>query len=118
MTSLIACVSTGQGTWVHVYRLIKQENWDKVYIITNEFGSGKFEKGQNTEIITVDFNKEIGMLVEEIQAKLQGKITDFEVAVNIISGTGKEHTAIIAALIRLGLGIRFAIAGEQGITEV
>ena len=39
-------------------------------------------------------------------AQLNGKIKDLEVAVNIVSGTGKEHMALLAAILKLGVGVR------------
>jgi hypothetical protein len=118
MTSLICCVSTGQGTWSYVYKLIKDHNWDHVYIITNEFGSQKFEKRENTSLVVVDFNKPLKELIQDIRQQLEGKIHDLEVALNIISGTGKEHMAIVAATIKLGIGIRLVAVSEKGIEEI
>ena len=41
MTELIAFLSTGKGTWANVSGLIKGESWDKVYLLTNDFGKEK-----------------------------------------------------------------------------
>jgi len=118
MTSLICCVSTGQGTWAYVYRLIKELPWDHVYIVTNDFGAQKFEKKENTSLIVVDFNAPLPELVGDIRQKLEEKIKDFEVALNLISGTGKEHMAILSAVIKLGLGIRLVVLTEKGLEEI
>jgi len=118
MTSLIACLSTGTGTWSQVYRIIRENPWDRVFIITNDFGAQKFEKNEKTELILVDFNAALEQIVGNIKQKLEGKISDFEVAVNIISGSGKEHTAILAAIIQLGLGFRLVVAGEKGLQSL
>ena len=40
MKTLIALISTGKGTWGHVGRLIS-EDWDKIIIVTNDFGRRK-----------------------------------------------------------------------------
>lgn len=118
MASLICCVSTGHGTWGYVYRLIRELPWDHIYIVTNDFGAQKFEKKDNTSLVVVDFNKPLNDLVRDIKEKLYGKIKDFEVAVNMISGTGKEHMAIISAVIKLGLGIRLVALTEKGLEEI
>ena len=117
MTSLIACVSTGKGTWAHVAQLIRQEKWDKIYLVTEEFGM-KFTAPANAEFIIIKNSKSVQDISNDIQNQLKGKITDLEVAVNIISGEGKEHTALISALIKLGLGIRFVVAGLQSVEEL
>jgi len=38
--------------------------------------------------------------------------------VNIVSGDGKEHMALISALLKLGLGIRFVALTKEGIKEI
>lgn len=107
MTDLIACLSTGKGTWVEVSKLIKADNWDKVYLITNEFGKDKFNAtdGKDVEYIIVDNRAPASEIKEKIISALKDKITN-EVAVNFVSGAGNEHMGLLAALIKLGIGLR------------
>jgi len=42
MTQLIACLSTGKGTWTTIARIISSEDWENLFLITNEFGKEKF----------------------------------------------------------------------------
>jgi len=51
MTTLIACLSTGKGTWGHVSRLIQDHEWEKIFLITNEFGKENFNNQKNAEFI-------------------------------------------------------------------
>ena len=118
MPTLIACLSTGKGTWGHVSRLIKENTWDKVLLLTNEFGKENFTIDDKTELILIDSSKGIQELAKEVQEKLKDKVKDLEVALNIISGTGKEHTALLSALQKLGLGIRFVALTQEGMKEV
>ena len=46
------------------------------------------------------------------------KIKDSEVAVNFVSGTGKEHMALLSALLKLGIGIRLLALTKEGVTEI
>ena len=118
MTDLVACLSTGKGTWVHVAKLIKDQNWDKVFLITNQFGKEKFTPDEKTELIVVDSNKPINELVEDIRKSLVGKLSMGDAAVNLISGTGKEHMALLSALLKLGAGIRLIVSTDSGVKEV
>ena len=118
MPTLVACLSTGKGTWGHVNRLIEEESWDKVILITNEFGKENFNKKDNIELIPVNLSAEMHELIKEIQTILKEKIKDTEVAVNFISGTGKEHMALISALLKSGLGIRLIALTKDGIKEL
>ena len=43
MANLIACLSEGKGTWEHVKRVVEGQEWDSVYLVTNEFGRDNFK---------------------------------------------------------------------------
>lgn len=117
---LIALLSSGQGTWAQVSGLIKFGEWDKIILIGDDFGR-KFtieEKRNIIEFIQVDLGKKIKDLKEELSQKLQGKISGMEVALSIASGDGKEHMALISALINLPVGIRFAALTKDGVIDL
>ncbi len=117
MADLVACLSTGKGTWGHVSRLINDQEWDNIFLITNEFGKDNFTIDKKAEMIVVNPNKTITALVEDIKNALDGKLSG-DVAVNLISGSGKEHMALLSALLKLGVGIRFVALTGDGIKEV
>ncbi len=116
--NLIACLSTGKGTWGHVSKMIQDGQWDKVILITNDYGKENFTKDEKTELISVNMNMGINDLRDEIKNQLDGKITGIEVAVNIVSGIGKEHMALISAIQKLGFGMRFMALTKNGIEEI
>jgi hypothetical protein len=110
-------LTSGKGTWGEVSKLIGQENWEHVYIITTDFGKEKFTcEKPHTFIIINSFGT-----VEEIKTKLieslKNKIS-LDVGVNFISGTGKEHMALLSSLLELGVGIRLIISGEKEFKEI
>lgn len=115
---LIAILSSGKGTWGHVSRLIQDGEWEKVFLITNEFGKENFSTEKPHEFILVDMRQGLEELRNQITESLKGKIQDTEVAVNIVSGTGKEHIALISAILKLGLGLRFYALTRDGIKEI
>ncbi len=118
MTELIACLSTGKGTWGHVNRLIQDGNWSKIFLITNDYGKENFSKDDKTELININLNQGIKELRDEILKNLNGKIKSSEVGVNVISGTGREHMALIAALLKMGVGFRLVALTKDGIEEI
>ena len=118
MTDLIACLSSGEKSWAHVDRLIKERDWKNVFLITNEFGKKNFKSQKNVEFVVVDFQKPVFELIEDIKKSLKEKITDLEVALNIVSGTGKEHMAILSALLKLGVGVRLMAVTKDGVKEL
>lgn len=114
MPTLIACLSTGKGTWTEVTKLIQSQPWNKVFLITNDFGKQNFTvKNGNTELIEINSFQEIPELVNHIKKQLRGKISDFEVALNFTSGSGKEHMAILEAVMELGLNFRLVTAEKN-----
>jgi len=118
MPELVACLSTGKGTWGHVNRLIQDGDWDKVFLITNEFGKENFSKNEKSEFIVINPSQGIKELRNEIMEKLKGKLTEPEVSINMVSGTGKEHTALVSAILKLGNGIRFVSLTKEGVEEL
>ena len=92
--TLVAVLSTGKGTWGHVGRLIADEEWEKIILISNEFGKEKFTGDKPNEWVVVNPGAPMDIIIEEINKEKFPK----KVALNLASGTGKEHTALLAAL--------------------
>ena len=118
MTDLVACLSSGEKSWAHVERLVKDGDWKNIFVITNDFGKKSFKSEKKIEFIIVDFQKPVAELIEDIKKGLKGKISDFEVALNIVSGSGKDHMAILSALLKLGVGVRLMAVTKEGIREL
>ena len=93
--SFIAVLGKGRGTWGHVSRLIREEEWGKILLISNEFGKENFSaEAENIEWVLMNSRAGFDILKNAIKEKLpKGEIT-----VSLISGTGKEHMALLAAL--------------------
>ena len=118
MPELIACLSTGKGTWGHVSRIMQDEQWTKIFLITNDYGKENFTKDEKTEFIVINSDKGIKELIAELKGILKEKVKETEVAVNFVSGTGKEHMALISALLQLGVGIRLLALTKDGIEVI
>lgn len=114
---LIALLSSGKGTWAQVSGLIKYGEWDKVIVIGDDFAKD-FKHERQFEFIKVDLSKKIKELRDELMQKLKGKFNGTEVALSIASGDGKEHMALISALINLPVGIRFAALTKDGVIDL
>ena len=86
MTVLITILSTGKDTWTNVAKLITNHNWEKIFIITNEFGKSTFNKKDNMDFIVIDPDSNLENIEEHIYSALKNKNLGFEVAINFISG--------------------------------
>jgi hypothetical protein len=114
---LVALLSSGKGSWAQVAGLMKQGEWDKIIRIGDDFAKG-FTHEKPFEFIKVDLNKRIKDLRDELKEKLKGKFEGMEVALSIASGDGKEHMALVSALINLPVGIRFVALTKEGIIDL
>ena len=110
---LIAFLGAGEGSWGQVAGVINRGDWDNIIIIGDDFAK-KFNSEKDFEFIEIK-SSGITDLKEEIQRKLNGKIKGTEVALSIASGTGKEHMALISAILSLPAGIRFTALTKDGI---
>ena len=117
MMELIALLSSGKGTWAQVSGLMKYGDWEKIIIVGSDFAKD-FKHEKKFEFIQVDLSKKIKELREEFSQKLKGKFQGMEVALSIASGDGKEHMALVSALINLPVGIRFAALTKEGVIDL
>lgn len=116
MTDLIACVSDEKGVLAHLQRVIDGEEWSRILLISsNDF---KAEFSRKTEVVKVDLRKTLSELIEQLKGMFRMEIKDTEAAVNLICGSGKEHMAILSALLKSGVGIRFVALTKEGVKEV
>jgi len=114
---LVALLSSGKGSWAQVSGLMKYGEWDKIILIGSDFAK-KFTNEKPFEFIQVDLDKKLKDLRDELANKLQKKTNGTEVALSIASGDGKEHMALISALINLPVGIRFAALTKEGVIDL
>lgn len=116
MVDLIACLGSGKGSWQEVFGIINKGKWDKVYLITDKFWQERVKtKKENMKLVVVDSNNGVKEIIKQIKEQLEGKINGLEIGLNLISGTGKEHMAIIQAVMELGLNFRLVGLRNQEI---
>ena len=118
MTCLIANLSSGKGTLAHVSRVIDDISWEKIFLVATKEAKAVFKPNKGVEYILIDEKLHTSDLTQDIYNKLKGRIFDTEVALNLISGNGKEHMAVLSALLRLGLGVRLVALTKEGVREI
>ena len=118
MADLIALISSGKGTVGHVQRVIEGEEWGKVFIITTDEFKDQVPEKENIETIIINKDKMLPDLIRDLKTSLKDKVKMMETAVNIISGDGKEHMALLSALLKLGVGIKLVAFTKEGVKEI
>jgi len=118
MTDLIAILGTGKGTWGHVSKLLRQGSFENIILFTNTFGRENYKPNDRTNLLVVDFDADLLEIQKEMLEKLKPLVTGTEVAINFISGAGKEHMALLSAVLKLGVGIRLVATGDNEFLEL
>ena len=115
-------LASGTGVVTRILRDGLASNCDLIASDLNEpmldVAKEKFKSDKAFDMVVVDSEKPLVELVKDIQVKLKEKIVDTEVALNMASGSGKEHMALISAVLKLGVGIRMVAPSEKGIKEL
>lgn len=111
---LVCFQGQDKENWKQIDALIKSGEWEKVFIVRDKSGE-MIELGSNCEAVDVDCGKSLTELKSEISGKLKGKLGEFEVGLSIASGKGKEHMALISALLEIPVGIKFVAFTKNGV---
>jgi hypothetical protein len=117
MAQLITCIGEGKGTWGHVARVINEQEWDDVFIVTTEYFKDKFKVDKKFEMIVVDKDRSVPEMAQSMHKDLSHRLKG-DVAVNFISGSGKEHMAMLSMLLGAGVGVRLMALTKDGVKQI
>ena len=119
MATLVALLSTGKGSWGQVAGLVKRGEWERVILLGPSFAKEFNMPGETFDFIEFDPNKSLVQLKKEILSKIKPKLNNLnfgaEAALSIASGKGKEHMALISALLSVPIGVRFTALTKDGV---
>jgi len=111
---LVAFIGGDKENWGQIAGLIKRGEWENVVIVKSK-NSEDFPKPNNGEILNINTDVPLLELKKDLMDKLKPKLKDFEVALSIASGSGKEHMALISALLTIPVGIRLVVFTKNGV---
>lgn len=111
--TLIVFLDENKAKQNHVKAIIEKSNYKKVIVLSPFSVPNSFKDYQT---INYDKNFDTSSLSNYFFSEID--IEDFEVDVNLICGEGKEHMALISALLKKGVGIRFVVITEKGVKEL
>jgi hypothetical protein len=112
---LVAFLGQDKENWGQVTALINRGEWDKVVLVKNKSAEA-FPVAENCELVEIYTDKPILELKTEMMEKLKVKLAgDFEVALSIASGNGKEHMALVSALLSIPVGVRLVVYTKEGL---
>ena len=114
---LIGFLGEDKENWGQITALINRGEWEKIILVKNK-NAEDYPATKECEIVNVNSEKTIMELKEDIIDKIMGKISGFEAALSIASGSGKEHIALISALLGMPVGIKLVVYTKEGIKFV
>ncbi len=112
MGTLITILGTGKGSWHEVHGLLATKAFENVLVFIDawEAQSYRNEYGVTLSPMPEENSSEqlVALMRERIKSHMSAtqNAAEFDVAINLASGTGKQHAALIAAVITLGYGVR------------
>jgi len=113
---LVAFLGNDKENWGQITALINNlEDCEKVILVKNK-SSPPFPRKENCKIIEIDTTQPVIKLKAEILEKLKEELSkEFEVALSLASGSGKEHMALTSALLSIPVGVKLVAYTSKGI---
>ena len=115
---LVAFVGGDKENWREITGVMNRLECDKIVIVKDKKVSG-FPNSLKTRVVDVDSGAPLMELKSEMMSKIKKELMgDFEVALSLASGNGKEHMALISALLSIPVGIRLVVFTKKGVEFV
>jgi len=113
---LVAFIGKDKENLGQVTALVNKIECDKILLIKDKTTPKPLFNSEKITFIDVDTTKTLIDLKEEMKTKLKEKLnSEFEVALSIAAGTGKDHMALISALLSAPVGIKIVAYTKKGV---
>ena len=112
---LVGCIGDDKASWGQISALINRGEWEKIILIVPE-SMKELPSFDKAIILKINFSLPIKEVKEDIKKKLKDEIgNSFEVALSLASGNGKEHMAVLSAILDIPAGVRITAFTKNGI---
>lgn len=115
---LICLVFEPEDTWSHIRKLIERGEWKGIVIVTDRTCAKRFSAQKGFQTVVIDPEIAAVDIIKHLTPALRPYLTDFEAGLNMVSGTGKEHMCVLAALLKLGVGVRLVALTKEGVQQL
>ena len=112
----VAFLGNDKENWGQITALVNRLDCENAVLVKDKSVESIPSTEKKCEVINVNSESPLTELKEDMLKKLKGKIEGaFEVAVSLASGSGKEHMALISALLSIPVGIKLVVYTKNGI---
>lgn len=113
--NLIAFVGKDTDNWGQISALVNRMECERV-VIVQASDAPIFPASEKCEVVTSDSSLPIVALKNSLMSGLKPLLgSEFEVAISLASGTGKEHMALLGALLAIPVGVRVVVYTKEGV---
>jgi len=110
----VAFVGNDKENWGQITALLNRLEYEKAIIIKSS--NENFPVNEKCKVIQVNANKSLIELKDDILNDIKPLLSgDFEVSLSLASGNGKEHMALVSALLNAPVGVRLVVFTKKGI---
>jgi len=96
--------------------LVNRMDCEKIILVKDKSTPKPLFNSNKVSFVDVDTSISLLDLKEEMLSKLKPKLNnDFEASLSIASGSGKEHMALVAALLSVPVGIKLVAYTKKGV---
>ncbi|MBI3333883.1 hypothetical protein HYZ97_00135 [Candidatus Pacearchaeota archaeon] len=110
----VAFVGKDKENWGQVTALLNRLEYNKAVIVKSI--KEDFPANEKCRIVEINPDKSLIDMKEQIRDKLKPLLSgDFEVSLSLASGNGKEHMALLSALLNIPVGVKIVVFTKEGI---
>ncbi|MEK6910337.1 MAG: hypothetical protein AABW82_01035 [Nanoarchaeota archaeon] len=110
----VAFIGEDKENWGQITALLNRLEYDRAIIVKSS--EEEFAVNEKCTVVKIDSKKPLLELKDNLQSKLKPLLSgDFEVSLSLASGSGKEHMALVSALLNVPVGIRLVVYTKDGI---
>ena len=113
--NLVVMIGKEKEVLGQVSALINRFETEKIIIVKDK-SVDSFPRNEKCAVGEVDCDSDLISLRDEIGEKIEKAIDrDFEVALSMASGNGKEHMALLSALLSIPVGVKIVAYTKKGV---
>ncbi len=110
----VAFVGNDKENWGQITALLNRLEYDRAILVSSS--NEDFPINEKCKLIKINSDKSLIDMKEQIREKLKKELSgDFEVSLSLASGNGKEHMALLSALLNVPVGVRLVVFTKEGI---
>lgn len=112
---LVCFLAKEKEGYGQISALVNNFEHESLIIVKDKSTENPFQSNK-CSVVNIDASADLVTLKENMQDLLRRELqSDFEVALSLASGNGRDHMALVSALISVPVGVRFVVYTKKGV---